>query len=74
MTTYRVRTWDGNAGDDGNFTPQDGLSVPSHGLSLWQVRTAIRELRQRGYPCDRVRDPDGGHQSSDPAVLIEVED
>jgi hypothetical protein len=63
--TYRVRTWDAEAGE---WTPQAGLSLPSHGLSLGQLRAALKELRQMGYSCHRTRDGD-----SDPFVLVEKE-
>lgn len=70
--SYRVRTWDQNAGHFGQFTVQKGLSVPSDGMTLRQLRVALRELRNMGYTCERVRSQDGSY-SSDPSVLVERE-
>jgi hypothetical protein len=40
--TYSVRTWDVDLQE---YTPQAGLSLPWDGLSLWQLKQALRELR-----------------------------
>lgn len=69
--TYSIRTWDG---DLQAYTPQAGLSLPWNGLSLWQLRQAMRELRAMGYSCHRFRDPDGDHDDNDHSVLIERDD
>jgi len=58
--TYRVLTWDMEAKA---YTPQDGLSKAT-GLTLWEVRRALRELRDLGYAADR----------NDPAIFIEREE
>lgn len=68
---YSVGTWDT---DRQAYTPQRGLSVPSFNITLAQLRTAIRELRKRGYSVHRYRDEDGGHEDNDWAVLIERTD
>jgi hypothetical protein len=60
---YNVTTWDC---DREAFTRQRGLSGPSLGVSLRQVRRVLRELRERfGYSCHRTRN------ESDSAVLVE---
>lgn len=69
--TYSVRTWDT---DEQAYTPQEGLSLPWHGLTLWQLKAALRELRRMGYSCHRLRDTDGGHDSNDWCVLVERDD
>lgn len=69
--TYSIRTWDSELQA---YTPQAGLSLPWHGLTLWQLRQAMRELRTMGYSCHRYRDYNGDHCSNDYAVLIERDD
>ena len=69
--TYSVRTWDTDAQA---FTPQDGLSLPWEGLTLWQLKQALRELRGMGYTAHRYRDDDGGHYDNDTCVLVERDD
>jgi len=71
MHTYSIRTWDGEVQA---YTPQDRLSLPWHGLTLWQLRAAMRELRCMGYRCHRRRSPDGDHDDNDSYVLIERSD
>lgn len=69
--TYSVRTWDS---DEQAYTPQTGLSFPSFGLTLWQLRAALRELRGLGYTCHRIRSPAGDHDWNDAYVLVERDD
>lgn len=69
--TYSVRTWDT---DEQAYTPQVGMSLPWQGLTLWQLKVALRELRDMGYSCHRTRDPDGGHDDNDWCVLVERDD
>ena len=57
--TYRVLTWDMDAGA---YTPLGMMK--STGLTLWEVRRALRELRDLGYAADR----------NDPAIFIEREE
>ena len=64
---YQVRTWDI---DEQRFMPQIGIE-PWTGLTLWQLKGALRELRRMGYDCHYYRDADGGHESNDPMVLVE---
>lgn len=66
MRLYNVKTYDAESGE---FTPQEGLTVPSQGIPIWGVRTVLKELRAMGYPCDYTSRP--GH-SGDPAVLVEA--
>lgn len=66
---YSVGTWDT---DLQAFTPQLGLAEPSINVALWQVRAVLRELREMGYSCHRVRD--GDEHDSDPYVLVERTD
>ena len=61
---YTVRTWDSDLED---FTPHD---AQSQNITLWQVRSVLRDLRRLGYSCHRVRMPHGGYDS-DPSVLVE---
>lgn len=53
---FRVRTWDLEKKD---FTPHEGLAEKVVGFG--GLRSALRYLREQGYPCDR----------SDPSVLVE---
>ena len=69
--TYSVRTWDT---DEQAYTPQAGLSLPWRGLTLWQLRAALKELKGMGYSCHRFRDEDGDHSANDYAVLVERDD
>jgi hypothetical protein len=69
--TYSVRTWDT---DVQAYTPQEGLSLPWNGLTLWQLRQALQELRSMGYSAERYRDPDGSHDDNDWTVLVERDD
>ena len=69
--TYSVRTWDT---DQQAYTPQAGLSLPWRGLSLWQLKAALKELRGMGYAAHRSRDESGSHDDNDWAVLVERDD
>lgn len=69
--TYTIRTWDMN---EQAYTPQAGLSLPWQGLTLWQLRRALQELRGMGYRAQRFRDGDGSHDDNDWCVLVERED
>lgn len=69
--TYSVRTWDM---DEQAYTPQPGLSLPWRGLTLWQLRQALKELRNMGYPAHRIRSERGTHNDNDWAVLVEREE
>lgn len=71
MHTYSVRTWDF---ERQAYTPQVGLSVTWFGLTLWQLKAALKELRGMGYSCHRRRDSDGGHDDNDWCVLVERDD
>jgi hypothetical protein len=64
---YDVLTWDPEREE---YTPQDGLPVPSENVTLWQVRTVLRALRTHGYGCWRIRDA-SGYYESDTSVLVE---
>ena len=68
---YSIGTWDT---DREAYTPQRGLSVPSFNITLRQLRTALRELRNMGYSCHRYRDQDGDHWDTDTSVLVERTD
>lgn len=68
---YSVGTWDT---DKQSYAPQPGLSVPTFNMTLRQLRTAIKELRQRGYSAHRLRTHDGSHEQNDWAVLVERTD
>lgn len=59
--TYTVQTWDPELHD---WTPHEGLSVPSRGVSIHGLRRVLKELRTRGYPCDYFRG------EGDPSVLV----
>jgi hypothetical protein len=56
---YTVTTWDT---ESQAFTPQSGIAK-STGLTLWEVRSVLRELQTMGYSCDR----------NDPSVLVELD-
>lgn len=67
--TYSITTWDPEEED---FTPQEG--VPSHGLTLHQLRRSMRMLRSMGYSVHRRRTRYRGgweYYDSDFSVLIE---
>jgi hypothetical protein len=66
MNRYNVLTWDH---EKETFTPQVGLSVPSQGITLGQVRAVMAELRVMGYECRRKRH--GDYEINDPSVLVE---
>lgn len=66
--TYSVRTWDPELE---TYTPQVGLSVPSNGLTLHQLRRALKELRGLGYTAHRRRQTNGEHDDNDFCVLVE---
>lgn len=68
---YSIGTWDTNRQA---FTPQRGLSVPSFNATRWQLRQAMKELRQMGYSVHRFRGTKGDHEDNDPFVLIERTD
>ena len=68
MPLYSVGTWDADLQD---YTPQIGLSVPSVNVPLWTLLQIIRELREMGYECHRLRGSDGNHFVNDSSVLIE---
>lgn len=65
---YRVLTWDA---DIEAFTPQEGLSVPHEGITLAQLRQAVRELRSMGYTAHRQRGANGNYDNNDFMVSIE---
>lgn len=48
---YSVTTWDT---DLQKFTPQIGL--PEGPFTIWQVREALRQLKDMGYQADRDDD------------------
>lgn len=62
---YSVATMDGDG-----YTPQAGLSVPSFNITLYQLRIAIRELREMGYGCHRVGNARDGHEDFSPCTAI----
>lgn len=68
---YSVSTWDT---DEQAYTPQVGVTVPAFNITLWQLRHALKELRQMGYTAHRYRDPDGEHDDNDWSVLVERTD
>ena len=69
--TYSIRTWDM---DLQAFTPQEGLSLPWEGLTLWQLKAALKELKDCGYQCHRRRDATGCYDNNDVSVLVERSD
>jgi hypothetical protein len=68
---YSVGTWDT---DRNAYTPQRGLSVPCLNITIHQLRTALKQIRQCGYSAHRFRDEDGSHEDNDWAVLVERTD
>lgn len=66
---YSVGTWDPELEC---YTPQ--VDVPAFNLTLWQLRAALKQLRQLGYSAHRYRDADGGHEDNDTSVLVERTD
>jgi hypothetical protein len=71
MIAYSVGTWDADAQA---YTPQVGLSVPSIGIDKGTLRTALKELRSKGYTAHRVRDSEGSYDDNDWSVLVERTD
>jgi hypothetical protein len=70
MPLYTLTTWDAELED---YTPQEGLDVPSVNVTIHQLRRAIRELRRRGYSANYARSANSGRYG-DPSVLIERTD
>jgi hypothetical protein len=68
---YSVGTWDTN---EQAYTPQAGLSVPSFNIDLWTLKRALKELKEFGYECHRIRSEDGEHEDNDFNVLVERTD
>lgn len=68
MATYSVGTWDT---ESQAYTPQTERWT---NLTLWELRSALRELRQQGYTAHRYRDIYGEHSDNDWAVLVERTD
>lgn len=68
MNRYNVLTW---GHEKETFTPQVGLSVPSQGITLGQVRDVMAELRVMGYECRRLGKRNGDYEINDPSVLVE---
>jgi len=68
---YSIGTWDM---DLQAYTPQKGLTVPCINVPLPTMRQVVRELRQMGYSCHRIRSSDGSHEMNDWSVLIERTD
>lgn len=66
--TYSITTYDVELGE---FTPQDGLTVPSIGVPWRGIRPVLRQLQSMGYSCDRVRVSEFGGHVGDPSVLVE---
>lgn len=67
---YSVGTWDS---DMQAYTPQSGVEK-SFNITIRELRSAIKRLRELGYSCHRFRDGDGGHEDSDTFVLVERTD
>lgn len=65
MAEYCIGTWDM---EEQSFTPQSGLDK-WYGLSLGELRSALKELRRIGYLAYRYR-LDGDYES-DPMTLVE---
>jgi hypothetical protein len=65
VVTYAVGTFDR---DEQAYTPQVGLEW--YGLTLWELRRALRALRRMGFQANRCLCSDGTHDS-DPEVLVE---
>jgi hypothetical protein len=68
---YTIRTYDWELGE---YTPQAGLTVPSANVPWRGLLAVLRELRSFGYSCDRPRERDGSHITSDSSVLVERTD
>ena len=64
---YSIGTWDT---DDQAYTPQVNGGRWLN-LTLWELRRAIRRLRQLGYKADRRGNDRDGHDDNDWMVLIE---
>lgn len=69
--TYSVRTWDGELEA---YTPQVGMESRWEGLTLWQLKAALKELQGMGYTCHRKRGADAGYWDNDTSVLVERSD
>lgn len=67
---FSVGIWDS---DFQAYMLHPGTSVRAINITKWELRRVLKELREFGYPCHRVRFPDGG-RDSDPAVLVERTD
>ncbi len=68
--TYSIRTWDM---DLQAFTPQNGIEK-WEGLTLWELKSALRDLQELGYTCHRRRDKYGFRDDNDTSVLVERSD
>lgn len=68
---YSIGTWDTHLQA---YTPQEGLSFPSQNVPWRTLLNVVRELKNMGYSCHRVRDKDGCHDDNDWSVLIERTD
>jgi hypothetical protein len=71
MPSYSVGTWDT---EKQAYTPQDGLTVPCINVGWKTLLEIVRQLKNMGYSCHRLRDPNGGHDDNDWTVLIERTD
>ena len=69
--TYSVRTWDT---DEQRYTPATWIISEWEGLTIWQLKSAICELRKAGYSAHRIRDADGTHDDNDWELLVERDD
>jgi hypothetical protein len=69
LARYSVGTWDS---DEQSYTPQEGIAK-SFNITLAELRQAVRDLKQMGYSCHRLRD-DVCYGCNDWAVLIERTD
>jgi len=67
VVRYSIGTHDWELGA---YTPQTGLAVPWHNVSLWGLKAALKDLRRLGYTADRTRTLDGSYVS-DTDVLVE---
>lgn len=63
---YSIGTWDT---DLQSFTPQSDQESPWLNIDRVQLRTAMRELRDKGYQCHYQQDGD-----NDSSVMIERTD
>ncbi len=67
---YSIGTWDTEAQA---YTPQAGAG-DWHGLTLGELRQAIRRVRACGYSAHRRGNVNNGHDDNDWSVLIERTD